>query len=118
MLEPPKQILIKLIIFFYRGLRICDANYVAKSKTQLCNDSNIITLEKRRNVLLLFMHKQCDKVELLKHSNVRTRLHKAPVFNTYKPDNEKACQNIFYRGANVWNKLPSCDRNSDFKDFK
>ena len=87
----------KIDKLFYRGLRFCDANYVAKSKTQLCNDSNITTLEKRRNVhLLLFMHKQCDKVELLKHSNVRTRLHKAPAFNTYKPNNEKALQNIYY----------------------
>ena len=56
---------------FYRGLRICDANYVAKSKDQLCKDSNITTLDKRRNVhLLLFMHKQCEKVELLKRTNV------------------------------------------------
>ena len=71
----------KIDKLFYRGLRICDANYVAKSKDQLCNDNNISTLEKRRNVhLLLFMHKQCEKIELLKQCNVKTRLHRAPVF--------------------------------------
>ena len=109
----------KIDRLFYRGLRICNANNVAKNKNQLCMDCNISTLENRRNVhLLLFMHKQCSKTELLKQTNVRTRLHKAPVFKTYKPNNEKARQNILYRGANAWNKLPSIDRNSDFNTFK
>ena len=64
------------------------------------------------------MHKQCNKVELLKKTKFRTRLHKAPVFKTYKPNNEKARQNIIYRGANAWNILPSYVRNYDFNDFK
>ena len=114
-----KMNLDKIENLFYRGLRICDGSFVAKSRMQLCTETNITTLDKRRNVhLLLFMHKQCNKVELLKKTKFRTRLHKAPVFKTYKPNNEKARQNIIYRSANAWNILPSYVRNYDFKDFK
>ena len=104
---------------FYRGLRICDATNTVISKDQLNNDCNIVPLERRRDVhLLLFMHKQSHKNDLLKQCNVRTRLHTAPVFKTYKPNNEKARQNVLYRGANAWNSLPSLDRNLNFNDFK
>ena len=48
----------------------------------------------------------------------RTRLHAAPVLATYKPNNEKAKQNMLYRGASAWNVLPSFDRNLNFDDFK
>ena len=109
----------KLDKIFYRGLRICDATNTFVSKDQLNNDCNIVRLEKRRDVhLLLFMHKQSHINELLKQSNVRTRLHTAPVFKTYKPNNEKARQNVLYRGANVWNLLPPLDRNLNFNEFK
>ena len=109
----------KIDKLFYRGLRICDASNLALSKNQLCKECNIVPLEKRRDVhLLLFMHKQKNKRNLLKKSRARTRLHTAPVFNTYKPNHEKARQNILYRGANVWNVLPTLERNSDFNDFK
>ena len=64
------------------------------------------------------MHKQLGKDEFLKQINIRTRLYQAPVFNTYKPNTEKARQNIMYRGALLWNALPAQDRNSDFKTFK
>ena len=64
------------------------------------------------------MHKQTHKTELLVRTNVRTRLHTAPVFLTYKPNNEKARQNVLYRGANAWNLLPSSVKNRDFNDFK
>ena len=78
-----------------------------------------VTLSHRRNIhLLLFMHKQTTNNDLLKRTNIRTRLHQAPVFKTYKPNNEKARQNILYRGASLWNELPSNDRNLDFKTFK
>ena len=104
---------------FYRGLRICDATNIHVTKDQLCEDCNIVPLEKRRDAhLLLFMHKQSHKIELLKKANVRTRLHTAPVFSMYKPNKEKARQNVLYRGANIWNSLPSGDRNSNFNDFK
>ena len=43
----------------------------------------------RRKVhLLTFMHKQKHKKELLKPKLRNTRLHQAPVFNIYKPNNE------------------------------
>ena len=68
--------------------------------------------------LLLFMHKQTHKTELLEQTNVRTRLHTAPLFLSYKPNNEKARQNVFYRGANAWNVLPSSVKIRDFNYFK
>ena len=64
------------------------------------------------------MHKQQQKIELLKQTNVRTRLHTAPVFLTYKPYNEKARENVLYREANLWNALPSKNRNCNFNEFK
>ena len=68
----------------------------------------ITPLEIRREVhLLLFMHKQPGNEELLKMSNIKTRLHQAPVFKLCKPNNEKVRQNTIYRGALVWNKFPS-----------
>ena len=64
------------------------------------------------------MHKQSAKVEFLKPMIMRTRLHDAPVFNTYKPNNEKAKLNVIYRGAISWNTLPANERNMEFKEFK
>ena len=64
------------------------------------------------------MHKQSHKKDLLKKAKLRTRLHNAPVFMTYKPNNEKARQNVLYRGANAWNSLSSADRNCNFNEFK
>ena len=49
---------------------------------------------------------------------INTRLHAAPVVRTYKPNNEKARQNVMYRGASTWNALPFIDRNTNFNDFK
>ena len=40
------------------------------------------------------------------------------VFNTYKPNNEKAKAGIFYRGAIAWNALNANYRNMDFASFK
>ena len=109
----------KIDKLFYRGLRICDVSNTVVSNNQLCRNCSIVPLEKRRDVhLLLFMQKQSHKNELLKKSKIKTRLHTAPVFATYKPKNEKAKQNVLYRGAIAWNLLPSADRNLDFNDFK
>ena len=110
----------KLSKLFYRGLRICDNSNINRlTKNLLCKDCYISPLETRRDVhLLLFMHKQLSNEELLKTSNIRTRLHQAPVYKSYKPNNEKVKQNIVYRGAFMWNNLPSCERNKDFNTFK
>ena len=64
------------------------------------------------------MHKQSHNTELLKKTGIKTRLHDALVFKTYKPSNEKARQNVLYRGANAWNLLSSSDRNCNFDTFK
>ena len=109
----------KLDRLFYRGLRICMNFNFNLSKDDVCRECHISTLNIRRNLhLLLFMHrlKTCDN--LLKKSNVRTRLHIAPVFWYYKPNNEKVRLNIFYRGALAWNSLPATERNLDFNEFK
>ena len=88
-------------------------------KDTLLNDCHVSALEIRMKIhILLFMHKQSKNEDLLKQANIATRLHQAPVFKIYKPNNEKARQNILYRGALEWNVLPSKDRNSDFKVFK
>ena len=109
----------KLAKLFYRGLRICDNSNFRISRNDLCNDCHIAPLELRRDIhLLLFMHKQIGNENLVKKTSVQTRLHQAPVFKLYKPNNEKARQNILYRGALTWNALPSVDRNKDFKTFK
>ena len=109
----------KLDKLFYRGLRICDGSNNMLCREVLQNDCHLDTLNARKNMqLLLFMHKQTNKTEFLKKTNINTRLHRAPIFNTYKPNNEKALQNIMYRGACLWNSLPAIDRNLDFKAFK
>ena len=69
--------------------QICDATDMRIGKNQLCRDCGIVPLGKRRDVhLLLFMHKQSHKTEHLKEREIRTRLHDAPVFITYQPNNE------------------------------
>ena len=89
------------------------------SQEEICTDCHISPLNIRREIhLMLFMHKQLGNTDLLKHTNVVTRLHQAPVFTLYKPNNEKARQNIMYRGALSWNGLPAMDRNKDFNSFK
>ena len=64
------------------------------------------------------MHKQTNNQTLLKEKRINTRLHNAPVFQTYKPTNELAKANVFYRGAIEWNALDSNVRNLELKQFK
>ena len=104
---------------FYRGLQICVNADNHIPKPDLCTLCKISTLEKRHNChLLLFMHKQSFNENPLKKKTRATRLQMAPVFNTYKPNNEKSHKNVLYRGAIEWNALPANVRNLDFKDFK
>ena len=98
----------KIDKLFYRGLRICTGNDVYHSKEELCNECKLASLAKRRDLhLLLFMHKQSDNNILLKPCTIGTRLHAAPVFDQYKPSNERVRLNILYRGAMLWNGLPA-----------
>ena len=104
---------------FYRGLRICMYTNNYTSREILCNECKIAPLDKRRLAhLLIFMHKQTGNQTLVKKKKANTRLHNGPVFNTYKPNNEKAKANIFYRGAIVWNALEANYRNMSFEHFK
>ena len=64
------------------------------------------------------MHKQKGKETLLKTKARNTRLHEEPVFNTYKPNNERVRKNVLYRGAIEWNVLDPNIRNLDLNDFK
>ena len=103
---------------FYRGLRICCMSQEKMIKEDLCHECKLSPLDTRRNVhLLLFMHKQLYNNELLITSIYNTRLHQAPVFRLYKPNNEKAKQNIMYRGALAWNSLSAVNRNRQFTSF-
>ena len=46
------------------------------------------------------MHKQTEKIHLLKLHRIFTRLRDdALVFDTYKPSNENAKLNVIYRGT-------------------
>ena len=109
----------KIDKLFHRGLRICIVTEIAHNKNDLQRECRISSLTKRRDLhLLLFMHKQNENGNLLKTSDIATRLHSAPVFWQYKPDNEKVRQNRLYRGANLWNGLPANIRNMNFNDFK
>ena len=81
---------------FYRGLRICCISQEKTSKADLCLECRISPLETRRHVhLLLFMHKQLYNKDLLNSNKYNTRLHQAPVYKLYKPNNEKL-NKIFY----------------------
>ena len=64
------------------------------------------------------MHEERENEGLLKNPEIRTGLHYAPVFYTYKPNNEKTRSNVLYRGAIEWNKLTDNNRNLDHDDFK
>ena len=64
------------------------------------------------------MNKEKTNQSLLKLSKIQTRLHTAPVFNTYKPNNEIARANIIYRGAIEWNNLPAIERNLNCDEFE
>ena len=111
--------LVKLDRLFYRGLRICIGRNDVYDKNDLCKDCSIAILKDRRQThLLLFMFKQSTNDLLLKKSNRTTRLHTAPVFWNYKPNNERVRQNILYRGAIEWNNLPSNVRNLEPNEFK
>ena len=63
------------------------------------------------------MYKQLCHKELLSNSKYNTRLHQAPVYKLYKPNNEKAKQNPLYRGALAWNDLLAEHRNKDYVPF-
>ena len=104
---------------FYRGLRICLNTNNYTTREELLHACNIASLSNRHDChLLLFMHKQKTNANLLKPKAVNTRLHDAPVFSTYKPNNEKAKCNVNYKGATKWNELNSISRYLDFSDFK
>ena len=64
------------------------------------------------------MHKQTGNQTLIKIRNVNTRLLEGPVYNTYKPNNEKSKANVLYRGAIEWNAIGADIRNLDYNHFK
>ena len=104
---------------FYRGLRICVNNQAHLTKNKLITKCKIAPLKDRRHShLLIFMSKEKTNQNLLKFTRIQTRLHLAPVFNTYKPNNEEARANIIYRGAIEWNSLPAVERNLNLAEFK
>ena len=109
----------KIDKLFYRGLKICTNRNEKQNKLDTLRECKIAPLKDRRLThLLVFMHKCKHNDQLLKTQEIRTRLHNATVFYTYKPNNEKARSNVFYRGAIEWNKLPANNRNLDIDDFK
>ena len=76
-------------------------------------ECSIASLNNRRHThLLLLMYKLIKKRGKYVEKPVRqSRLHMAPVFWHYKPNNEKARKNVIYRGAIEWNSLLADTRN-------
>ena len=75
---------------FYRGLRICINANNHIINPELCIASKISTLQNRYSChLLLFMHEQSSNHIFLEHRTRNMRMHDAPVFNMYKPKNER-----------------------------
>ena len=67
----------------YTGLHIYDNTNNKVDKEILCRNHHIAPLELRQEIhLLLYMHKQTYKKNVLKKKKRRTRLHQAPVFFT------------------------------------
>ena len=111
--------LLKIDNLFYRGLRICINNQAYFTKQDLISNCKIAPLKDRRlSHLLVFMCKEKENISLLKIPKFQTRLHLAPVFKTYKPNNEKARANVIYRGAIEWNNIPAIERNLNCDEFK
>ena len=104
---------------FYCGLRICVNDRVHLNRHELTVNCKVAPLKDRRlSHFIIFMNKEKSNQNLIKTPLVQTRLHMALVFNTYKPNNEKARANIIYRGPIEWNKLPAIERNLNCDDFK
>ena len=109
----------KLDRLFYRGLRICTGVDNRYNEQELRRECCVASLYDRRYAhILLLMYKQKNVDSLLKKSIVNTRQNLAPVFWNYIPKNEKARQNVIYRGAIEWNKIPANIRNLEFNEFK
>ena len=109
----------KLDTLFYRGLRICTGVDNRYNEQELRRECCVASLYDRRYAhILLLMYKQKNVDSLLKKSIVNTRQNLAPVFWNYIPKNEKARQNVIYRGAIEWNKIPANIRNLEFNEFK
>ena len=109
----------KIDKLFYRGLRICIGPNRHLSENELCNECSIATLKNRRQThLLVFMCKEKGNESMLKKPARSTRLHMAPVFWHFKPNNEKARKNVIYRGAIEWNAQTANVRNMELTDFK
>ena len=103
-----------------RILRICIYTNVYIQTDRLYTVCKTCKLGLRRDVHLnLFMYKQQDNIEIVNQRNVCTRAHDALLYVTNKPNNEKYKQNVYYRGALLWNSLPIIERNiPNFKQFK
>ena len=95
-----------------RALRICSNNRVNIPTDLLHLSAQTPKLVNRRETHLLnFMFRNKHNAKLLNVRNLRTRLHDAPVFLTVKPGCEKYKTNVFYKGATLWNSLPTHTRN-------
>ena len=112
----------KIDKLFKQGLRICVKNRqpIVKKINELQQICHLCTLPIRRKVHLRnLMYKRLGNIDLINRGNIRTRLHDAIVFTTYKPNSEKSRQNVIYRGALEWNKLNKEQRLlANFKSFK
>ena len=115
-----KKSLGKLQTLQNRALRICVNRNVHVPTIRLHQLCKIAKLEVRRIAhLRMFMFNQRENELIVNRRNVFTRAHDAPLFITYKPNNEKYKRNIFYNGAIHWNELSVKSRNTQkYDNFK
>ena len=115
------RLLAKLQSAQNRILRLCIYSNVYIETEMLYSLCKTTKLELRREVHLnLFMYKQKGNNKIVNNSrDIHTRAHDALLYTTVKPKNEKYNQNIYYRGALIWNSLPPIERDIEtFKKFK
>ena len=90
-----------------RALRICNNARLNVPMDILHLSAQLPKLRARCTTHLLhFMYENKIKNSRLKTCTIATRLHDAPVFDTYKPSCEKSKTNVLYSGAIMWNNLP------------
>ena len=103
-----------------RGLRICLNNHVYVSRIQLHQTCEVLPLKIRRKYnLRKYMFKQKENQNIIVNREIRTRRHRAVVFETNRPNIEMYKRGTLYKGALEWNNLPVDTRNTEkFVTFK
>ena len=90
-----------------RCLKICNNLNVRFETRELHMITKVPKLKFRREAHLNnFMHGRLNRLDLVDHRDIRTRLHDAPMFLTKVPNLEAYKRAVEFAGAVAWNNLP------------